>query len=1005
MMNKKLIIPVCLLMLGPACQGIMAQGRVTDRDSRLLDECRTLFIQADYNAAGNLLDKWEQQAGPASTIRTQETEYMRTVILAETDPARSLEAIQEFMDKYPGSVYTNRLQALLGMAYFARYDFDKAIECFDEADPLLLDDRDCCRMVRYNAISLIRTGKMDQGRLELGILEQLVDEPESDEDIVFYKAYLDYRNGKFDSATQGFRNALGSNHAEEALLYLADIDLNSDGDHRVAYETAQNMTVIAKDMVLEAEAERILGEYWYRQGQYDKAYELLTSYLALGISADPRHDKYVLGMTCVETGNITGAIENLQEVSEGDDELAQNAALNLGLTALKKGDKSMARMAFERAASIPGKPEVREQALYNYAMIIHETSFSPFAESVTSFERFLNEFPNSKYSDRVNSYLVDVYLNTNSYDAALNSIAKINNPGPSILAAKMQLLYNKAMDLMASGEYTQAPSLLTSVISLDRYNHEIAVNATYWRGEAYYRLDRPDMAENDYRRYLSLMGKTVTRYSGLSNYGLGYIEYNRQKYKDAFKSMRQVIDDAPKTGVSNDIVADACLRAADCMFYDRQYTQAREYYSKAIYSDPRVGDYALYRTAIVNGLQRSYTEKIRNLERLVNDYPQSAYVPSALYEEGRAYQQTDKPTQAISAFKRIVKEYPQSDLARKASAETALIYYQTNNIDDAISAYKDVISKYPGSDEAKTAMVDLKSIYVETGDINSYIEYAERVQGATPIESSERDTLTYTAAENLFSRGKKDAALEHFEDYLANFPEGAFAVNAWYYKGVIYDEKMNLDEAYYSYMRAASYENSRFCESALDRAAIMVWNDEDWETALDAYIKLYDKTTSAERQSRSLYCIVSSAGQIDEYDAVLQYADKALQAQLSNQQMVEVKYWKAKALVSNKNTSQARPLLEELSKDTRSKYGAEADYLLSQLLFDSGDLEGAEKVIMEFINEGTPHMYWLARSFILLSDIYKSQGKEVEARQYLISLQSNYTEKDDIAEMIAKRLE
>ena len=121
--------------------------------------------------------------------------------------------------------------------------------------------------------------------------------------------------------------------------------------------------------------------------------------------------------------------------------------------------------------------------------------------------------------------------------------------------------------------------------------------------------------------------------------------------------------------------------------------------------------------------------------------------------------------------------------------------------------------------------------------------------------------------------------------------------------------------------------------------------------------------------------------------------------------MVEVKYWKAKALVSNKNTSQARPLLEELSKDTRSKYGAEADYLLSQLLFDSGDLEGAEKVIMEFINEGTPHMYWLARSFILLSDIYKSQGKEVEARQYLISLQSNYTEKDDIAEMIAKRLE
>ncbi|MBR5936230.1 MAG: tetratricopeptide repeat protein [Bacteroidaceae bacterium] len=1005
MMIRKLIVPVCLLVIGSAGQGIMAQGRLTDRDSRLLDECRTLFLQADYSAAGTLLEKWEQAAGMSSLMFTEETEYIRTVIGAELNPAGSLESIQSFMDKYPESMYSNRMNALLGSAYFAGYDFEKAIECFDETDPLLLDDGDCRRMVRHNAISLIRTGRIDEGRLQLSILEQLIDEPESDADVVFYKAYMNYRQGNFEQAAEGFRNSLDSSHAQEALLYLADIDLNGQGDRRVAYETAQMMIENATDMLLEAEAERILGEYWYRQGEYSKAYDLLKSYMALGISPDPRHDKYILGMTCAQTGDMAGAIENLSEVSEGQDELAQNAALNLGLTALAKGDKSLARMAFERASAIPGKPEVREQALYNYAMIIHETAFSPFAESVTSFERFLNEFPNSKYSERVNSYLVDVYLSTNSYDAALNSIAKINNPGQSILAAKMQLLYNKAMDQMAAGQYNDAPSLLTSVIALDRYNHGTAVNATFWRGEAYYRLNKPDMAENDYRRYLSLIGSRVTEYSGLANYGMGYIAYNRQKYNDAYKSMRTVIDGAAKSGISNDVLADACLRAADCMFYERQYSQAREYYGRALSADRRVGDYALYQTAIVNGLQRNYAQKIRDLETLVNDYPESAYVPSALYEEGRAYQQTDKPTQAVTAFKRIVRDYPTSDLARKASAETALIYYQTNNIDNAIAAYKDVISKYPGSDEAKTAMVDLKSIYVETGDINSYIEYAESVQGAAPIASTERDSLTYTAAEGLFSRGQKDAALEHFEDYLKKFPNGAFAANAWYYQGVILDEKHNLDYAYESYMQAAAHENSRFCESALDRAAVMVWNAQDWETSMDTYIRLYEKTTSAERQNRSLYSIVSSAGKIEEYDAVLQYADKALQAQLSNQQIIEVKYWYAKALLAKNRKSDARPLLEELSKDTRSKYGAESDYLLSQLLFDSGDQEEAEKVIMAFIKEGTPHMYWLARSFILLSDIYKSQGKDVEARQYLLSLQSNYTENDDIAEMIAKRLE
>ena len=60
---------------------------------------------------------------------------------------------------------------------------------------------------------------------------------------------------------------------------------------------------------------------------------------------------------------------------------------------------------------------------------------------------------------------------------------------------------------------------------------------------------------------------------------------------------------------------------------------------------------------------------------------------------------------------------------------------------------------------------------------------------------------------------------------------------------------------------------------------------------------------------------------------------------------------------------------------------------------------------MDYINESTPHAYWLARSFVLLSDLYSTQGKKMEAKQYLLSLQNNYEGEDDIADMIDTRLE
>ena len=60
---------------------------------------------------------------------------------------------------------------------------------------------------------------------------------------------------------------------------------------------------------------------------------------------------------------------------------------------------------------------------------------------------------------------------------------------------------------------------------------------------------------------------------------------------------------------------------------------------------------------------------------------------------------------------------------------------------------------------------------------------------------------------------------------------------------------------------------------------------------------------------------------------------------------------------------------------------------------------------MRHINVSTPHSYWLARSFVLLADVYMQSEKYIEAKQYLISLKQSYQAKDDIAAMIEERLQ
>jgi hypothetical protein len=119
----------------------------------------------------------------------------------------------------------------------------------------------------------------------------------------------------------------------------------------------------------------------------------------------------------------------------------------------------------------------------------------------------------------------------------------------------------------------------------------------------------------------------------------------------------------------------------------------------------------------------------------------------------------------------------------------------------------------------------------------------------------------------------------------------------------------------------------------------------------------------------------------------------------------EARFYRAKAYLAINKSDSAFNDLTVLSKNVRTVFGAEAKYELANYYFQKQDLKKSEAEVMSFINLNTPHQYWLAKSFILLSDIYVKRGDSFQAKQYLLTLQDNYHQQDDILSIVKQKLQ
>lgn len=998
MKNKKHVWvagAMCVLPL----MGMAQQTEPLTDSRRLFDDGKELFLRRDYAAAQQTLSRFVQQKPQASLA--DEAAYMIACTSYELKSPDCIKQLEGYLEQYPDSRYANRVQSLIASAYFFQEKYPEAIACFKgcQFDLLADSERDACTL--RMGTTYLKMGNLQEAAVWFSILKEVSSEYHID--AVYHLAYIDYVQKQYDKALQGFREAgESSKYAALSPYYIADIHLVR-GNYQQARQIASTYLEAYPRQEKAIEMKRICGEACYGLKQYAAAIDYLSAYRSETEEHAERNSLYKLGMSFFYTGVYSEAAAALGEVTTVQDALTQNAYLHMGLAYLQLKERNRARMAFEQASAMNYDRDIKEQAFYNYALCIHETSYSPFAESVTVFERFLNEFPNSVYTEKVNDYLIEVYMNTRSYMAALNSIAKISRPGNRILEAKQKLLFRLGTQAFAQAAFENAIEYFSQSLQLRRYNQQTQADAYYWRGESKYRLEQYGAAASDYRQYLEFAPDRRSTEYGLALYNLGYTAFKQKQYDKALTWFTRCAESGIR--LENDVVADVYNRMGDCNFYARRFDAADAQYAQASGYSMSLSDYSLFQQSIIKGLQREYGKKIELLNRLITGFPESQYLDDALYEQGRAFVQLEDNDNAVKRYSLLVQRYPESPLSRRAANEIGLLYYQNDKYNEAIAAYKKVISTYPGSEEARLAQRDLKSIYIDLNRVDDYMAFVSTIPGGANFDVNERDSLTYVAAERVYMRENITEAKNSFVRYLQSFPQGAFSVDAHYYLGLIdYNEK-NYTGAVSHLDKVIEYPDNKFSGEAMAMCADIAYREKEYEKSLGLYKRMADRAVSQEERVTARTGAMRSAWMVKDYQEIISVASGLIaESKLAPELANEAHYYRAKALLAEGQNKEATGDLAVLAKDTRNVYGAEAKYLLAQLYFDNGETGKAEKEVLDYIEVSTPHAYWLARSFVLLSDVYMKLGRNLDAKQYLLSLQQNYQADDDIAEMIETRL-
>lgn len=802
----------------------------------------------------------------------------------------------------------------------------------------------------------------------------------------YYYGFIEYYKKKYADALSSLQ--LVKNEPKYSLIvpyYIAEIYYFQDKyNELLAFAKPYAET---GHLYYDKQLKHLIGQTYYELHDYSNALPYLETYEST-TDRLTKEDVYELAYTYYKLNRFGPAISGFKQLSTENDSLGQNSMYLLGDCYLKTGQKSDAKTAFGICSQNSQNRFQQEISMFTYGKLSAELGFPDAA--IQSLETFLQKYPESGYSNEAKTLLAHLFMNTNDYNDAYQYISLVKGTSVEFRQISQKITFGRAMQLINDNQLQEADKLLDQSLE-NPVNPVFQQLAYFWKGEIALRMHDYRLGASDIEKYFSLGSINSPAALGEANmqtahYNLGYCYLQQGQYSRALQQFQQA--QTPYGNLGSKIASDATLRAADCYFMQKDYSDAYRIYDQITQSNAAGSDYALYQKALIDGIGGHNNEKIRLLRSLKQQYPSSTFNSSADYQIATTMIDNQSYSQAIPYLDQVIQS-PGNPDASKALLKKALVYFNLNNVQQAIATYKSVVAQYPNSPESNQALESLKSIYINNGQSDAYIAYLKSI--GRSLNSTSKDSLTYASAEASFGNAQYNTAITLFTSYLNQYPNGQFILNAHFYRAESYYNTQQYTNALPDYEFVLAQNTNEFsARSAAQAAQICFSQTRDFSKALTYYSDLQQMANNKEDILRAQRGVLRSAYELNDWSRVKAAAATLLGAEnISTDDQIVAHFYEGKSFQNTNNCDSAIIEYTTVANLTKSELGAEARYRIAECQFQNNNLKKAEASAFDAIKNTPSYDYWVADSYILLGEIYFKEKDYFNANATLESIVKN----------------